>query len=674
MFRFISRFALFAFLSGLTISGLAGPTPLQFGPVGLADAKREAGAIELTITNPGGHFWSSPISESAAWTPDYRLGFEYFSTTGLRSLGLRYRDGAGKIQFVTSEELPFAEGWRKMSFDLSQIDLTTHPLGPESRFHFSMQGKMGDQIRFRNLVLRPPTEAERRSAQEKARVWEERLSESGRIGEYFRKEALHELSVTTVADEVVIAGAIDREARLCELLPHQSSAVAPLEWRVVKQLEPGDFEVSLPRLVGGSGRDRLSSRFALISDSGEILSGAIWPSPDGLGRSDLAHLTPQTRKGIGTAPPFFKDGSHEIFELGIGHVTSNLVITNILRRGKQEGLIPFPFEGEDFSIHPHFLEVYTEHVRCLIENGIKVSGILLVPNAKNHGMAHLEAEGHGVYAMPDLITPEGTRYYRAALAVLAEHFSKPDCHIANWIIHNEVDQAGTWTEMGDQPLERFFETYHRSCRLAYQAFRSRDAKARVFPSFTHHWMKQSGGRGTYRVADLFELFARASAVEGDFEWGVAYHPYPTNLRNPDTWYDTGADDSIESDYITPRNLQVLPRILAQPEYLFRGGKERTILLSEQGFNTPTLSLTDQERQLAGLIYVFRKISALPTIEAFHLHRYQDMPDREGGLRLGLIDEEGNRKLGWEAYRALGTPQADAFETLADEVMARPPAE
>ena len=54
-----------------------------------------------------------------------------------------------------------------------------------------------------------------------------------------------------------------------------------------------------------------------------------------------------------------------------------------------------------------------------------------------------------------------------------------------------------------------------------------------------------------------------------------------------------------------------------------------------------------------MLYTFEKLVKLPTIEAFHLHRYQDMPDREGGLRFGILDEHGNRKLGWDTYRKIG---------------------
>jgi hypothetical protein len=242
--------------------------------------------------------------------------------------------------------------------------------------------------------------------------------------------------------------------------------------------------------------------------------------------------------------------------------------------------------------------------------------------------------------------------------------------VSNWILHNEIDQAATWTNMGAQPLARYLETYARSARLTHHTARLFDPHARVFVSLTHHWAKKSSGSGTYIVRDLLELFAEMARAEGDFEWGVAYHPYPRDLRNPDAWKDEGLTDDFDTPYITPKNIAVLPAFLDQPRFHFQG-KPRGILLSEQGFNTPTLSEADQRRQVAGLIYMFRQIRPLKTIEAFHLHRYHDMPEQEGGLRLGIITETGAHKLGWDAYQAIGTDREAEFERIADEVMAKP---
>ena len=214
-------------------------------------------------------------------------------------------------------------------------------------------------------------------------------------------------------------------------------------------------------------------------------------------------------------------------------------------------------------------------------------------------MKHPDAQPRGVFAMPNLTTEEAARHYRAAIHFLTSRYATPGLRISNWVIHNEIDQAGTWTNMGDQPLPRYLDAYTRSARLVYHTARQHDPFARVFISLTHHWAKQSSGHGTYTVRDLLDLWSEIAQAEGSFDWGVAYHPYPQDLRNPDTWDDTDVSFDFDTPYITPKNIEVLPAYL---------GPHRPILLSEQGFNTPTLSLTDQKRQAAGLIYMFREIT------------------------------------------------------------------
>ena len=72
-----------------------------------------------------------------------------------------------------------------------------------------------------------------------------------------------------------------------------------------------------------------------------------------------------------------------------------------------------------------------------------------------------------------LYTSESTQCYAAALDFLAQRYSDPDMRIAHWIIHNEVDGGIHWTNMGDEPIATFMDTYLRSmrmCCLLYTSF------------------------------------------------------------------------------------------------------------------------------------------------------------------------------------------------------------
>ncbi len=611
------------------------------------------GVSEVTITGNSPHFWSQPVSTKPSQTI---LAFEYFSTSGIKSVSVRFRDKDESMVFVGSAPMPLAETWQPFAIELSSVPTA------ETRFHIALQSPNDASFQIRNFQVRAPTPAELLKQKNQARQAATRQADAEAILNYLKTDYPAEITEVNVgAEEIVISGSSPTPVQLVEIPPQlPSHRKSPRKPQPIK--DATDFTIKVPRIDPVQNRDRISSRWRLESD-GQIKSHAKWPTKiasTGTGKT-LPKAIAINNKGIGGVPAI-GDLKHPIFELGVGHATVNVVLNALLTDKKRPGLTPHVFEGKTYFLNSNFLAQRDKTIRLLNQKGIVVSCILLVGNNQST-MGHPAAEARGIYAMPNLATAEGVHYYRAVLDFLAKRYASTEMRVANWVMHNEIDQAGTWTNMGDQPLPRYLEAYARSARLMYHTSRQYDPHARVFVSLTHHWTKQSSGNGTYVVRDIIDLFTEMAMAEGEFDWGVAYHPYPRNLRDPDTWNDADVTYDFETPYITPRNLEVLPAYL---------GPDRPILLSEQGFNTPTLSMEDQKRQVAGLIYVFRKLSQLPGIEAYHLHRYQDMPDREGGLRLGILDENGNRKLGWHAYTAIGTEAEAEHAAIADELL--PPTE
>lgn len=658
------RKTLFCLLLGL--AGIAdAEVPLGLGPFRGVEVKPVGEGIrELTVTEPSAHFWSAPVPLD--FDPDTHtvLSFEYFSPSGLRSLSLKYRQTDGSMTQSDAKELPLAETWQPFAFDISQGNPAPPKGDPKMRFHFAMNGKMGDSLQIRKVRVRKPTEEESRLkatavAREKAKS-----DDADAYLQYLRDWYPNEITSVVIEEEWIrIKGKTEEAVSLVELRVNDASHLASSKAPLALGLK-GGFETLVKRISPDGKVDRALSRFRLDKPNGQPASLCRWAdkvAPD-IAR-ELPELKATHQKGLG-GMPHIGAPDHEIFDLGISHATINVVLDSFVSDQKRPGLTPFPFEGETYFINSKFLAGKVNTVKRLREKDILVTCILLVGNRKGETLTHPEAETRGTFAMPDLVTEKGAQLYRAAIHYLADTFSTPGQRVSNWVIHNEIDQAGTWTNMGDQPLARYLETYMRSMRTVYETTRLFDPHARTFISLTHHWAKPSLGKGAYTVREMIELFSEMASAEGDFEWGVAYHPYPKDLRNPDTWDDEDVTLDFDTPYITPKNIEVLPAFLAQERFLYEGKHERAILFSEQGFNSPTLSEEDQRRQAAGLLYVFRKLPLLKTVEAFHLHRYQDMPDREGGLRVGIIDENGNHKLGWDVYRAIGTPDESDYDELA----------
>ena len=159
--------------------------------------------------------------------------------------------------------------------------------------------------------------------------------------------------------------------------------------------------------------------------------------------------------------------------------------------------------------------------------------------------------------------------------------------------------------------------------------------------------------------------SRLSKAEGDFDWHVAFHPYPANLFDPRTWHDKEAQPSSDSPKITFKNLEQLTAYLRRPEMLCHG-KPRRVILSEEGFHTPD-GPDGQTLQAAGYCYAWIKASRLDGIDAFILNRHVDNA-QEGGLRLGLwtrrkdsIATPESKKKIYEVFRLADTLQwEDAF--------------
>ena len=172
---------------------------------------------------------------------------------------------------------------------------------------------------------------------------------------------------------------------------------------------------------------------------------------------------------------------------------------------------------------------------------------------------------------------------------------------------------------------------------------------------------------------MLDRLADYSRLEGDFEWGVAYHPYPQGLFQAATWNDKRPSFSFDSPYITPKNIEVLDAYLHRQPLLYRGEKLRTVLLSEQGFHSKDYSPESQQLQAAALVYTWHKIRPLSTIEAFHNHRWIDNQG-EGGLLPGLrtlpdaAKPFGERKSGWSVYQALDTPGEESASAFAKEII------
>ncbi|MCA9241538.1 MAG: hypothetical protein KDA37_15115, partial [Planctomycetales bacterium] len=271
-------------------------------------------------------------------------------------------------------------------------------------------------------------------------------------------------------------------------------------------------------------------------------------------------------------------------------------------------------------------------------------------------------------------TAGGRACLAATIEALAERWSRPSGEhgrVAGYIVGNEVNSHWFWYNQGRAPLAEVADDYAAAVRIVHHAVRRHAAWPRVYVSLDHHWsIPYAAGDDRQCVAGkaLIDRFAQLvrESPEGDFDWRVAYHPYPENLFEPRFWNDATALDSFETPRITFKNLRVLTDYLQRSELLY-DGHSRRVILSEQGFHTPPGD-EGEVLQAAAFCYAYEKIDRLEGIDAFILHRHVDHPN-EGGLLLGLRRREAGagepypKKRVYDCFQAAGTPkweEASAF--------------
>jgi hypothetical protein len=352
--------------------------------------------------------------------------------------------------------------------------------------------------------------------------------------------------------------------------------------------------------------------------------------------------------------------------LGIKHATLNVSLTSLIDLDRHPDSLRLESGGRTFYFSRGAAQSIP--VLPLSQHGVRVY-LILLSTATSEPRLNRIVRPAGAKEAPNGLTgfnvsdEEGRRYFQACLEFLADRFSRKDARygrVSGYIIGNELNSHHEWYNIGPASTEQVAADYLRAVRIAHAAVRRSSAAARVYISLEHNWtarnnpdpLKACPGR------DLLDELNRLSKAQGDFDWHIAFHPYPENLRDPRTWRDKRALPQADTPKITFKNIEQLPRYLRRPEMLCHG-QPRHVILSEQGFDTPDKP-GGQALQAAGFCYAWVKVSRTEGIDAFILHRHVDNA-AEGGLNLGLwthkkgtIATPDSKKRIHDVFQAAGT--------------------
>ncbi len=331
--------------------------------------------------------------------------------------------------------------------------------------------------------------------------------------------------------------------------------------------------------------------------------------------------------------------------LGVKHAALNFNLSQLIDPRGDANNPSWEFAGQRFYFQRGYLAAMDQQIKTLSDRGVVVNLIVLTYQSNDPELSriliHPRCETNAPHRLGNFnaVTEEGRRWLTATLEFCAERWSRPDQkfgRVSGYIIGNEVNSHWWWANMGRVSMEEFAEDYLRAVRLAHTAIRRQASWPRVYVSLEHHWNIQYGAgdeKQAFPARTFVDYFARRARDSGDFDWHIAFHPYPEDLFEPRFWNDKSATTNVlTTPRITFKNIGLLPAYLRRPELLYQG-QPRRVILSEQGFHTPK-GADGEIIQAAAYCYAYKKIERLDGVDAFILHRHVDHKD-EGGLLLGL---------------------------------------
>ena len=321
-------------------------------------------------------------------------------------------------------------------------------------------------------------------------------------------------------------------------------------------------------------------------------------------------------------------------------------------------------------------EVVSEYTR----RGIKVTLIVLVGLDTNqyvqpYQLTYKKAKSAPVrpyYAM-NTSNPQGAEYWAALMDYLADRYSQEESKedavhgtIETYIMSNEIDQHAAWNVIVDTTkypvlsLEDYSVEYERMLRITNQSFKKNYARDVALVPITHWWNGSAGGVD-YSPRALVDFFCAKARREGNYNWGLAIHPYGSNLAIPNFWsIDTVASNGVTGALSTLRitwtNLEVLQVYLEQ-ENKMCNDEVRDVYVTEGGVSSSStangdMSGIDKNYQAAGIAYAYYKASQLPCIKGLNYYQLVDAPIE--GAYFGLMTTTWAKKPAYEVYKYIDT--------------------
>ena len=391
-----------------------------------------------------------------------------------------------------------------------------------------------------------------------------------------------------------------------------------------------------------------------------LSEGVCISNPEMLADSSVEVIEPESKKGLLLDPQMID--TPQLTELGVKYAIYNIPLSHIVGDTSNEAFptILYEYRGKTYKFNGASINGYDYLFGYLTDSGMNTTAIIL--NDWNeaypeliHPLARNKEAGAYYYAF-NTATEEGCLHLEAIASFLAERYAgKEHGLVSNWVIANEINQYRIWNYMDTDDIGLYSAEFEKALRIFNNAAKSCCADARVYFSIDHDWNNNEGDNlDHFNAKEIVEVINEISREKGNYDWGLAIHPYPNPLTRVNYWTET-YDKSTEAPILTLMNLSTVTEVLKQEEYLDRNGEVRSITVTELGFS----SASGEKLQAAAFAYCYYIIEANPYVDAFIMNRQTDaLEEVRQGLAFGIYDLDQSPKYIFDTFKYIDTDEAE----------------
>lgn len=448
--------------------------------------------------------------------------------------------------------------------------------------------------------------------------------------------------------------------------------------------------------------DRLYDKYYLIGSDNKILKGPIYATDITPRYKAVPQLKVTSKKGVLADDEFYinHDGTY-VSDLGATNVVVNLPINMLFYPNESYddsgNLVPatpptkdfkaFISNGKTYYFRESGLIDINNKIKQYYKRGYNVTAIIVAANGQSdkyfpRDLTYYPWSRQGTACLALNTSNElGFGYYIALMEYMAKHHSVSKFrfgYASTFVIGNEIDYAMSYNRISEKQADFnvYMEEYSRLLWLSNLAVKKYCASMNVATSFTHAFAKEGItmlGKNvqTYAPKYMMDWLNSKSKFEGDYDWGIAAHPYCSTLSTSSYFeYDTQVGinggtitNDFNTPYITFSNIEVLDKFLSQTDMQYNG-KTRSIYLTEGGVSSSGYygdgrvredEATAENIQAGIIAALWYKVSQIDSIKCFNYYRLIDhMGDGGEATKFGLINNRGKKKPSYEVWKYIDT--------------------